>query len=166
MKAHNLLEIESVSDGSGNASPAQESHAILKGGKIQGRYPGSPGWYGGKVANLIDENIPIKIWYMFIIFSSFCSTEICKIKSHPSTQSSIGHSPSSSQQASMEGTFSRRFSIISFTSEGLTLKTSARISLAASNSIAFRSEWCTVFFCGQLNRSRIPAIIETYCVQG
>ena len=39
----------------------QESHAILKGGKIQGRYPGSPGWYGGKVANLIDENIPIKI---------------------------------------------------------------------------------------------------------
>ena len=57
---------------------------------------------------------------------------------------------------------SKRLKIISSTSESLTLKTSARISLAASSSRAVASTWkvrCpTALFCGLINCPRTPAI--------
>ena len=70
---------------------------------------------------------------------------------YPSRQNSCGHRQSSETLVPASSA-SKRHRIISSISESLTLKTSARISLAASSSIAFRS-LCTALFCGLISCS-------------
>ena len=83
---------------------------------------------------------------------------------HPSSQNSCGHSPFFSQHASWEGIFSKRLWIISSTSEILTLKTSARISLAvwSFKAVGFTREvqCSTALFCGLISCSRTPDIVQ------
>ena len=87
---------------------------------------------------------------------------------HSFRQNSCGHSPLSLLPVSSLPEVWKRFLIISSTSESLTLKTSARISLAIWSSNAFgfirKIQCTTALFCGLNSWSRTPAIVCLYYV--
>ena len=76
-----------------------------------------------------------------------------------SSQNSAGHNSSSLETTPSKPAASKRFRIISSTSEILTLKISARISLAVWSSKAFGLQCTTTLFCGLISCSRTPAIV-------